>query len=176
MERQPLRRRRPALSCLECRRRKVKCDRKDPCGQCTSTKTKCNHSSEAQVQATAEVTFGQNDTPPTTLGNIQNKHQNPDPVMHPDSPNPSDLHNSFQRIQMVDDSSAPSPIHGLTETSRDLLAQAAGLQGSEIIMKKTRIFQWSDWMGTAKEVIWFALICFRTSVLCTDHISSFRLL
>lgn len=33
-------RRRPQLSCLECRRRKVKCDRTDPCGQCRQTKSK----------------------------------------------------------------------------------------------------------------------------------------
>ncbi|KAJ5917123.1 hypothetical protein N7466_010677 [Penicillium verhagenii] len=30
----PRKRRRPALSCVSCRRRKVKCDRKTPCGQC----------------------------------------------------------------------------------------------------------------------------------------------
>lgn len=41
MERQFRRRRRPALSCLECRRRKVKCDRSDPCRNCVSVKTKC---------------------------------------------------------------------------------------------------------------------------------------
>ncbi|OAG06529.1 uncharacterized protein CC84DRAFT_1259701 [Paraphaeosphaeria sporulosa] len=31
----PVRRRRPALSCVECRKRKVKCDRARPCGPCT---------------------------------------------------------------------------------------------------------------------------------------------
>ncbi|PKX91239.1 putative C6 transcription factor [Aspergillus novofumigatus IBT 16806] len=32
-------RRRPALSCVECRRRKVKCDRNSPCGQCRAHKS-----------------------------------------------------------------------------------------------------------------------------------------
>ncbi|KAL7621971.1 hypothetical protein AAE478_007472 [Parahypoxylon ruwenzoriense] len=41
MERQPRRRRRPALSCLECRRRKIKCDRNDPCAHCVSAKSQC---------------------------------------------------------------------------------------------------------------------------------------
>ncbi|KAI2624283.1 hypothetical protein GGR54DRAFT_638162 [Hypoxylon sp. NC1633] len=41
MERQPRRRRRPALSCLECRRRKIKCDRNDPCAHCVSSKSQC---------------------------------------------------------------------------------------------------------------------------------------
>jgi len=31
-------RRRPALSCVECRRRKIKCDRNDPCNHCKSSK------------------------------------------------------------------------------------------------------------------------------------------
>ena len=41
MENQPRRRRRPALSCFECRRRKIKCDRQDPCTHCVATKTPC---------------------------------------------------------------------------------------------------------------------------------------
>lgn len=42
MER-PRRRRRPAFSCLECRRRKIKCDRKDPCSHCVSVAIQCVH-------------------------------------------------------------------------------------------------------------------------------------
>lgn len=34
----PKKRRRPALSCIECRRRKIKCDRNMPCNHCTQTK------------------------------------------------------------------------------------------------------------------------------------------
>ncbi|KAI1379303.1 hypothetical protein F4677DRAFT_442283 [Hypoxylon crocopeplum] len=43
MERQTRRRRRPALSCLECRRRKIKCDRNDPCAHCVSSKSQCTY-------------------------------------------------------------------------------------------------------------------------------------
>lgn len=43
MERQPRRRRRPALACLDCRRRKIKCDRNDPCANCTSFGTQCTY-------------------------------------------------------------------------------------------------------------------------------------
>lgn len=35
----PRKRRRPALSCAECRRRKIKCDRNIPCRQCTLSKS-----------------------------------------------------------------------------------------------------------------------------------------
>lgn len=35
------RRRRPAKACVECRRRKVKCDLKSPCGPCDATRAEC---------------------------------------------------------------------------------------------------------------------------------------
>lgn len=42
---QPRKRRRPALSCEQCRRRKIKCDRNYPCGQCLQSKTaSCSYS------------------------------------------------------------------------------------------------------------------------------------
>lgn len=41
MERIPRRRRRPALSCIECRRRKIRCDRGQPCQHCVSAKLQC---------------------------------------------------------------------------------------------------------------------------------------
>jgi hypothetical protein len=40
MDRRAHRQRRPVLSCLECRRRKIKCSRTEPCAQCVSS----NHS------------------------------------------------------------------------------------------------------------------------------------
>ncbi|KIW15897.1 hypothetical protein PV08_05947 [Exophiala spinifera] len=43
MDRQQRRRRRPALSCLECRRRKIKCDRNEPCTHCVSAKIECTY-------------------------------------------------------------------------------------------------------------------------------------
>jgi Fungal Zn(2)-Cys(6) binuclear cluster domain len=42
-------RRRPALSCVECRRRKIKCDRNIPCGPCKQTKSAtCTYSPEGR--------------------------------------------------------------------------------------------------------------------------------
>ena len=49
---QPRKRRRPALSCIQCRRRKIKCDRNMPCGQCISSKTsECQYSSDPAPQS-----------------------------------------------------------------------------------------------------------------------------
>ncbi|KAI0406885.1 hypothetical protein F4802DRAFT_80531 [Xylaria palmicola] len=43
VEEEPRRRRRPALSCLACRRRKLKCDRANPCARCVSAHTNCTY-------------------------------------------------------------------------------------------------------------------------------------
>ncbi|KAJ2892212.1 hypothetical protein MKZ38_010131 [Zalerion maritima] len=50
-ERQIRRRRRPALSCLECRRRKTKCDRNEPCSHCVNGRMKCSFQTFRQGSA-----------------------------------------------------------------------------------------------------------------------------
>jgi hypothetical protein len=65
MERQLRRRRRPALSCFECRRRKIKCDRNDPCAHCVSTRTQCNYkvcSNEPVIQQQPQQASSWNST------------------------------------------------------------------------------------------------------------------
>jgi hypothetical protein len=60
----PRKRRRPALSCVECRRRKIKCDRRMPCSHCMQLKsTLCTY--------------------PETHSNVVNRRNIPKP-----SPNP----------------------------------------------------------------------------------------
>ncbi|CAG9953858.1 unnamed protein product [Clonostachys rosea f. rosea IK726] len=54
MER-PRQRRRPAFSCLECRRRKIKCDRKDPCSHCVSVAIQCVHKVFRDAPETSSV-------------------------------------------------------------------------------------------------------------------------
>lgn len=54
----PRKRRRPALSCEQCRRRKIKCDRTYPCGQCLQSKTaSCSYSPDT-VRASRHVSDG----------------------------------------------------------------------------------------------------------------------
>ncbi|KAI1426390.1 hypothetical protein F5Y12DRAFT_279311 [Xylaria sp. FL1777] len=51
MEEPPRRRRRPALSCLTCRRRKIKCDRANPCARCVFTNTHCTYRGDGSDSA-----------------------------------------------------------------------------------------------------------------------------
>jgi hypothetical protein len=65
----PRKRRRPALSCEQCRRRKIKCDRSYPCGQCLQSKTaSCSYSPDA-VRASRHVSHNtSNPTPSSSVG------------------------------------------------------------------------------------------------------------
>ncbi|KAM0246009.1 hypothetical protein ACHAP5_004980 [Fusarium lateritium] len=71
------RRRRPALSCHECRRRKVKCDQKIPCSPCIRHKVECTyepHHGSASVPVRSLRARGPTQTPtrPAPLGTARN--------------------------------------------------------------------------------------------------------
>lgn len=166
MERQPHRRRRPALSCLECRRRKIKCDRNDPCAHCVVSKISCTYrahghepirqqnilqtttpsASADDISATSQ---GQHDCAEQASGaNHTHIHQSTD---QPPEGEPH-LWNLLQRGGRPGETSASSPIQGLSETGRQILARQSGLQESQVVLNKTRILGWSHWMVSAPEV------------------------
>lgn len=63
-------RRRPALSCVECRRRRIKCDRNDPCNHCKKLSgIKCNYTT-SQVASTRHVPSSSK--PEQPFGDISN--------------------------------------------------------------------------------------------------------
>jgi Fungal Zn(2)-Cys(6) binuclear cluster domain len=88
------RRRRPALSCLECRRRKIKCDQKNPCGQCTqSKKLTCIFAPSAAAGAAATNHLWRVGTAPPTPSNTSLINQSDNPLGGGSLGNPS---NPFQ--------------------------------------------------------------------------------
>lgn len=171
------RRRRPALSCLPCRRRKIKCDRVNPCGRCVSTKTRCTYrmyggQSQSQDECERDTTSsdpGTYATPPVgrtqvagrdtlTAGPGQLSASTPVAPLS-DQPNSANDHapdtslqDIAQRLRKLEEASQASPIHSLSETGRHILTRQAGIGDSEICLKKTRLLRWSDWMGVAPEV------------------------
>lgn len=63
----PRKRRRPALSCEQCRKRKIKCDREYPCGQCQQSKTAtCSYSPDSVPPASSHVDKYQSSLPRLT--------------------------------------------------------------------------------------------------------------
>lgn len=197
MEQSTRRRRRPALSCLECRRRKIKCDRTEPCKHCVSSKLQCTYrtySREPAIQQPSQRgnSWGTPTSPPVQANspaaqtleiNSNRGHKNNGDIL-PDSravhlalprrstpnsldgntlvpPNPAldpepNLRHLLQRILRVEKSLASSPISGQFEASHDDLAQHSD---SRVMLKKTRIWRWSDWMGEAQEVLFSDCCC-----------------
>lgn len=71
----PRRRRRPVTSCVECRRRKVRCDRRDPCNSCKVLRVCCTYTSQAGQSASA-IQVSQypatSTAPPIVYSNLSN--------------------------------------------------------------------------------------------------------
>lgn len=59
----PRKRRRPALSCVQCRRRKVKCDRKLPCTQCSQYSNAACIYDDPEVTARGKSSSSKTTTP-----------------------------------------------------------------------------------------------------------------
>ncbi|KAM4058866.1 fungal zn(2)-Cys(6) binuclear cluster domain-containing protein [Hirsutella rhossiliensis] len=162
------RRRRPALSCLECRRRKIKCDRNDPCAHCVSAETPCTynvHGSESILRPQHPRRDGsgvQTASTPSAAGHSPFAYaaqqsrigrggletrlrRGPSPSRAEAAAAQND---SPDRVQRLEKSSASHPVDALAEIGREVLAPWSRLQDSQVILNKTRILRWSHWFGT----------------------------
>lgn len=108
MDRKQRRRRRPALSCLECRRRKIKCDRNEPCTHCVSAKLQCTYKfyadtvvdvQQSLVASTLPSTVSPSASAPSSgvarsrhessaMQTTHNRHHNQVPQYGPETPLP----------------------------------------------------------------------------------------
>lgn len=137
------RRRRPALSCEQCRRRKMKCDRSDPCAQCVQARNRqCTYSSQPLTPSAT------GDTPTNSLNNSQQpqlafaaRFFADDPPCfrvetHPGAP-------SYPTPQTLP--SAPSHWESFPGTPSD---DSGGIPGKGYggTVSKTRLFGQSHWM------------------------------
>ena len=190
MESQPRRRRRPARSCVECRRRKIRCDRNDPCTRCVSVHAQCTYKlygdqNKSPLQslegASGHLTLGtfafstsshvqpfRGDAPssrghshplePTTIGTPTltgtPHHGSASIDEHPRHAQATDsaFADLSQRVQSLEQSSAQKPVHGLSETGREIFDHSSQPEDLQWIFTKTRVMRWSLWMSTAKEV------------------------
>lgn len=180
MERQPRRRRRAALSCLECQRRKIKCDRNDPCAHCVAVKTQCSYrfypdtailehrsrtrstpslsdhttTAAASVASTSVQAQHINSITATAVAN----HRAPVSVaatpstvnQHSLSSQELDLGDLLQRIRKLEDLSTSVTLPPV-KNGRPFTSQS-GIYDGQVVLNKTRILNWSYWIGTAQEV------------------------
>ncbi|KAE9382255.1 hypothetical protein N431DRAFT_360951 [Stipitochalara longipes BDJ] len=168
----PRKRRRPALSCEQCRRRKIKCDRTYPCGQCLQSKTStCSYSPDTirrlrHVSETASVaaqpSVGLPDRardvpvefPPTSSAGVS-----PNSIPHSEATLPSswtspsnptndetnDAKTLLCRLEKLEEKVASSGSQHFFPTCESFNSDplAKGLRGT---VSKTRFFGPSHWM------------------------------
>ncbi|KXJ86987.1 hypothetical protein Micbo1qcDRAFT_108000, partial [Microdochium bolleyi] len=168
------RRRRAALTCLECRRRKVKCDRQSPCGQCVTTQVSCIFRSlgndvpatksrilGARTHHTSPSTFPapspkQRASPNRTANDISltlppttpatTSHRTP-PTF--ESPLEDGVSSIWPRLPLASDEAA-------VEQLRD--PREHGSAHEQVLLNKTRMPTWGHILGTAAQ--------FRQVILC----------
>lgn len=131
----PPRRRRPALSCTICRRRKLKCDRSLPCGQCVKSKTtdQCVYSGP-QVAAQPESRPARNTSPDRVQASgsrassvhgglfvFDSKHQSSANRVAKSRGRPDELYELRHRVQMLE--------HALSRTGSMNTPESSGLDG-----------------------------------------------
>ncbi|KAG9253572.1 uncharacterized protein F5Z01DRAFT_147121 [Emericellopsis atlantica] len=177
MERQRRRRRRPALSCIECRRRKIKCDRNDPCGHCIATNTQCTFkifgddlardsgdlgSSTAQIEpapsprtlrvgVNAPAADQQSDCLFVSPAAESPPHSRPS--THAAGPESTTRRQGLgqQPPGPRSQASAGTALSSLSDTGQSILASQFGLEAGKILLNKTRTLRSSHWMGMAEE-------------------------
>lgn len=169
MEQPIRRRRRPALSCLECRRRKIRCDRNDPCGHCVVSRNQCTYrlfnaasrnresSGSPRRDRESESLPTQPASPATTGRGRSDALQIPGGAS---DPTPSEgvtliLRDMVMRVQRLEQSIASnSNTASRSPSTNDILSRTSGARESQtqVVLKKARMWRWSDWMGEAPEV------------------------
>jgi hypothetical protein len=138
------RRRRLALSCIECRRRKIKCDKKDPCSNCITAKSQCLYAIYGNAPATRKPASRlRSSSSASTSVASRNLLVPPSSTQDTDH----DIRDLLERIQKLEQSSASSPANRLPEPSQESRQQQSGLKESRIAFNKTRIIGWSRWVG-----------------------------
>jgi hypothetical protein len=156
----PRKRCRPARSCEECQRRKVKCDRSEPCSHCVLSKKQCHYghgSAQARPSvngraAASQVVHGRGPnsnvpyaTPPqasvSAIGQSPASNASRLPVCALSAPLSAQASHGIARSQ------------DLGETNNvDLDNIATGPRDGRIALNKSRLFGQSHWTNSTLEV------------------------
>lgn len=116
MENNPVRkRRRPAVACSECRRRKVKCDKLSPCTPCTQSTLICEYTLVSFIDQQPRQNTAQALQIPSEAGNGEDGNQfgslsyysgEPNPSWYP-SPTFTNLENTHPSAYMISQGIGP---------------------------------------------------------------------
>jgi Fungal Zn(2)-Cys(6) binuclear cluster domain len=154
-------RRRPALSCEQCRRRKIKCDRNYPCGQCLqSQNASCSYSSDSLGPARhVAIPNRTRSIPSTSRAHTSSVPLSPESTQQSDASHASSWTSPGADVQHDDTSSQKALLDRIQNLERRLASvssqQKSGNLSSERstaskelrgTVSKTRFFGSSHWM------------------------------
>lgn len=166
MDTQTMKRRRPALSCIECRRRKIRCDRQQPCKNCLSASIQCGYKTygrspgqfavnaapkdhatfDSECSSTNRDAVAQNAV--LTESALQTAREVPDELA-------TTARQAIRhRLPIVQPSSTdflPAQ-HVESLDGWQILKSQVGVDEQDVALNKTRVPRWSEWMGTGPEV------------------------
>lgn len=165
------RRRRPALSCLACRNRKIKCDRASTCANCVSTGVPCIYSSQALSEGRPEDRQ-YSDSPTTrpaesgyTLSDVViTKEAGHTPTARQEQlrtksplPTTTQLLRNVRGTVFENQRRAGTPgldprnsidfKLGWDLTGRAIVEHHLRLGDGQVLLNKTRLLKWSHWIG-----------------------------
>lgn len=154
----PKRTRRPALSCVECRMRKVKCDRKEPCGACIRIKSeKCTYRpTRAGIRrgaekspSTSESNNAQGPARPSPQSSLLAERTILNPILHADTGSSAlvaVLLRENERLQSSVSKGASASHEGDTRPISEVIADFPGT------FQKSKFFGQSHWMNAMEPV------------------------
>ncbi|KAF1993972.1 hypothetical protein P154DRAFT_47270 [Amniculicola lignicola CBS 123094] len=166
-DRETIRRRRPALSCVECRRRKVKCDRNDPCANCVTARCPCAYKTHGNsrpdrytarqterwgsTSSTATPQAGRNSPSTEHPGRFRDRTASVSAEARRRREDHADLENaSGERAEARAQQTGVPDCRQIVPSHRD--QRHANQSGaSRVMLNKTRVLRWSHWMGTTPE-------------------------
>ena len=144
------RRRRPALSCIECRRRKVRCDRANPCRHCIAAKIACSYKPDPRTTKSSAMQQGLKESTtarPTETTVALSRHSHSDQSSPRISQPAREIHDyahAFKLPTGIVSSRLSAPYQS---DDADSLLSVELNPASNVSMKKTRVAGWSDRMG-----------------------------
>ncbi|KAF2011581.1 hypothetical protein BU24DRAFT_495735 [Aaosphaeria arxii CBS 175.79] len=165
------RRRRPAVSCTSCRKRKVRCNREQPCNHCTKSKTDCRYEGHPALAQRQSTLSSDTSLPTTAIAGVSNAST---PLMRSSSGASSDqvsileLQSLKEKIKQLEQqisrgSSAVAPSPAPSSSHAEILdigpIGCFTVHGSSVfghpqwlprsITHKTRLYGQSHWIHTA---------------------------
>lgn len=123
-------RRRPPLSCEQCRKRKIRCDRTYPCNHCKKSKDAiCTYAASHKPEAAARRP---QPTLPSTEASAHSSPRVPLPVLQQERPDFSEFHRQ---------STLPTPLRDPSSTQPSTPSQSASASASNVDWLVARVSQ-----------------------------------